>query len=79
MFKIDNKDTRTTSVTSGAFITILHIVHTFFFCFYCSLWRDKRHIKNKKANMILKYIVSIGLGIHFKNVRMCLTPLEVLC
>ena len=29
--------------------------------------------------MILKYVVSIGLGIHFRNVPMRLTPLEVLC
>ena len=28
--------------------------------------------------MILKYIVSIDLGIHFRNVRMCLAPMEVL-
>ena len=33
--------------------------------------------KNKKTDMILKYIVSIGSGIHFRNIRMCLTPLEV--
>ena len=33
--------------------------------------------KNKKTDMILKYIVSIGLGIHFRNIRMCLTSLEV--
>ena len=28
--------------------------------------------------MILKYIASIDLGIHFRSVRMCLTPMEVL-
>ena len=58
-------------------LLILHIFHTFCFCFYCSLLAnicslgDKRYIKKG-------YDEGYEKGINFRNIRMCLTPPEVL-
>ena len=44
MFKVNNRNTRTTSCRSGVLVFLLltlNIFHTFFWCFYCCLGTGK--------------------------------------
>ena len=64
---------------SGVFIVnFTHHSHLFLLFLLFTLG-DERYKENEKADLIYKCIVSIGLGIHFRNIHTCLKLLEVLC